>query len=303
MQYSPESLAGVFPVLQTPFDTNDEIDADVLAAEIEWVFACEVDGIVLAMVSEVLRLSTDERRRLAELLCDLGLRHGPVIVSVGAESTKVAVDLARHAESVGATAVMAIPPISVGVSDSELSAYYEALLAAIDIPVVVQDASGYVGRPMSIEMQAGLLEEYGERVLFKPEAVPIGPRLSALREATGGRARVFEGSGGIALVDSYRRGIVGTMPAADTPWALVALWRALEAGDEARIEVIADPLARLVSLMDSLDAFVAIEKHLLVAQGIIGSARRRGPLGYEPDAETLAEVDRLVARLREAVDG
>ena len=198
---------------------------------------------------------------------------------------------------------MAIPPISVGVPDRELSAYYEALLAAIEIPVVVQDASGYVGRPMSIQMQADLLDTHGERVLFKPEAVPIGPRLSELRDATGGRARVFEGSGGIALVDNFRRGIVGTMPAADTPWALVALWRALEAGDETRIEAIADPLARLVSLMDSLDAFVAIEKHLLVAQGVIPSARRRGPLGYEPDPETLAEVDRLVGRLREAVDG
>ena len=303
VQYPPEALTGVFPVFQTPFDDNDEIDATALAAEIDWVYACGVDGIVLAMVSEVLRLSTTERRHLAELSCSLGLPHGPVIVSVGAESTKVAVDLARHAESVGASAVMAIPPISVGVPDAELSAYYEALLAAIEIPVVVQDASGYVGRPMSIAMQAGLLDSYGERVLFKPEAVPIGPRLSELRDATGGRARVFEGSGGIALVDNYRRGIVGTMPAADTPWALVALWRALEAGDESRIEAIADPLARLVSLMDSLDAFVAIEKHLLVDQGIIPSARRRAPLGYDPDVETLAEVDRLAGRLREAVDG
>ncbi len=303
MQYPAEALAGVFPVFQTPFDANDEIDPAALEAQIEWVYACEVDGIVLAMVSEVLRLSTGERRHLAELACSLGLQHGPVIISVGAESTKVAVDLARHAESVGATAVMAIPPISVELADRELVAYYEALLRAVGIPVVVQDASGYVGQPMSIQLQAGLLGAYGERVLFKPEAVPIGPRLTALREATNGRARVFEGSGGIALVDSYRRGIVGTMPAADTPWALVALWRALEAGDQARIEAIADPLARLVSLMDSLDAFVAIEKHLLVAQGVIPSARRRGPLSYEPDAETLAEVDRLVGRLRAAVDG
>ncbi|MCY3560741.1 MAG: dihydrodipicolinate synthase family protein [bacterium] len=303
MEHPPESLAGVFPVLQTPFDADDEIDAAALAAEIEWVYDCEVDGIVLAMVSEVLRLSTDERRRLAELFCELGLPHGPVIVSVGAESNKVALNLARHAEAAGATAVMAIPPISVAVGDSELAAYYQGILGAVDVPVVVQDASGYVGRPMSIALQADLLATYGQRVLFKPEAVPIGPRLSELRDATDGRARVFEGSGGIALVDSFRRGIVGTMPAADTPWALVALWRALQAGDEARIEAIADPLARLVSLMDSLDAFVAIEKHLLVAQGVIPSARRRGPLGYVPDAETLAEADRLVARLRRAVDG
>jgi len=68
-------------------------------------------------------------------------------------------------------------------------AYYRRIIKAVRIPVIVQDASGYVGRPISLEMQARLLDEFGpERVLYKPEANPIGPRLTELREATGGRA-------------------------------------------------------------------------------------------------------------------
>lgn len=294
-------LAGVFPVFQTPFDADYSVDAAVLEAEIEWMYSHGIDGIVMAMVSEVIRLSDSERRALAELTCQLGHPHGPVVVSVGAESTPVAVGLARHAEVVGADAVMAIPPMSVALADDELFGYYRALLDAIDLPVIVQDASGYVGRPMSIGMQADLLGAYPERVLFKPEAIPIGPRLTELREATGGAARVFEGSGGISLVDSYRRGIAGTMPGAEVCWAIVALWKALTDGDQERIDAINGPLSSLISLQASLDSFIAVEKHLLVRQGVFASARVRGPVGYRLDPETAAEVDRVFNLLQAAV--
>lgn len=287
-------------MFQTPFDDDGLVDAAVLEAEIEWMYGHGIDGIVMAMVSEVIRLSDAERRELAELACRLGHPYGPVVVSVGAESTRNAVGLARHAEGAGADAVMAIPPMSVAVADDELFGYYRALLDAIDIPVIVQDASGYVGRPMSIQMQADLLNAHPERVLFKPEAVPIGPRLTELRDATGGAARVFEGSGGISLVDSFRRGIVGTMPGAEVCWAIVALWKALTEGDQERIDAINGPLSSLISLQTSLDSFIAVEKHLLVRQGVFTSARVRGPVGYRLDPETAAEVDRVFDLLQAA---
>ena len=54
-------------------------------------------------------------------------------------------------------------------------------------------------------------------------------------------------------------------------------------------------------VQNSLDAFLAVEKYLLVKRGIFPSARVRGPVGYELDAETRAEVDRLFAKLQEAL--
>jgi len=295
------ALAGVFPVFQTPFRDDDSLDVDALEAEIEWIHSHCVDGIVMAMVSEVLRLSDAERDHLARLSCEFGLPHGPVVVSVGAESTSVAVARAHQAEEIGVTAVMAIPPTSISAGADELFGYYRALLDAVAVPVIIQDASAYVGEPMSIGMQAELLDAYQDRVLFKPEAVPIGPRLSALRDATDGRAQVFEGSGGISLVDSHRRGIVGTMPGAEVCWAIVALWQALVDDDVDRIDAINGPLSSLISLQTSFDAFVAVEKHLLVRQGVFSSARVRGPVGYRLDRETAAEVDRLFELLKASV--
>ena len=297
---SVRTLGGVWPVFQTPYHADESIDYATLEREIAWLFEKGADGIVLAMVSEVLRLSAEERRQLAAASCKFA-PPGRAIISVGAETSRLAEEYARHAEGCGAAGVMAVPPVSIGIGEDEMALYFSRIIRAISLPVIVQDASGYVGRPIPLSLYQKLLDEFGDRVYFKPEATPIGPRLSALRDATGGRAKVFEGTGGIALVDSYRRGIVGTIPGADLVWALVALWRALKAGDEKKIYRLSLPLIALVSLQTSLDAFLAIEKHLLVRQGIFRNTIVRGPVGYRLDDETRAEVDRLFVLLCEAV--
>lgn len=297
----PPPLGGVWPVFQTPFHQDESIDYATLEREIGWLFDRGADGVVLAMVSEVLRLSTDERRQLTEAACRFAPA-GRVIISVGAESTRLAEEYARHGEGCGAAAVMAVPPVTVPADEGELAAYFSRILGAVRVPVIVQDASGYVGRPIPLPLYGRLLDEFGDRVYFKPEATPIGPRLSALRDATGGRARVFEGTGGLALVDSFRRGIVGTIPGADLIDGMVALWRALKTGDEQRIYRLSLPIIALASLQTSLDAFLAVEKHLLVRQGIFRNTIVRGPVGYRFDEETRREVDRLFDALAQAVN-
>jgi 4-hydroxy-tetrahydrodipicolinate synthase len=304
MAVAEHNLAGVLPVFQTPYNDDESIDAATLEKEIHWLYDCGADGIVLAMVSEVLRLDGPERRQLAELSCKFGRERGAVVISVGAESSKSAESYAQHAEASGAAAVMAIPPVAIAIGEDELMRYYERILRATKLPVIVQDASGYVGRPMPIAMQARLMNTFGgERVLFKPEATPIGPRLSALRDGTNGQAKIFEGTGGIALLDSHRRGIIGTMPGADLIKGIVALWRALEAKDEKRAYELSLPISSLVAVQNSLDAFLAIEKYLLVKQGIFKNTIVRGPVGYTLDEETRKEVDRLFDLVLRAVDG
>lgn len=291
------AIRGVLPVFQTPFHDDESIDFDTLSRELDWILSTGAGGVVMAMVSEILRLSTEEREQIAAEVCRQVAGRGVVVISTGAESGHTAERLTRHAEGAGADAVMAIPPVATSLDESELLRYYERLLNAVRIPVIVQDASGYVGRPMSIELQARVLKEFGSRVLFKPEAVPIGPRLSALREATGGKAAVFEGSGGIALVDSYRRGIVGTMPGGEMPDAIVALWNALEAGDEDRVYRISQPVSALVAMQSGLDGFLSVEKHLLHRRRIFPNTVVRGPVGFRLDEETRQEVDRLFDQL------
>ena len=299
-----ELLHGVLPVLQTPFDDDDAIDWPMLEREIDWAIDTGADGVVVAMVSEILRLGYQGRKDLAAAVCRTARGRGFVVISVGAESTAEAIDFARHAEALGADAVMAIPPVAASLGSAATADYFAAIARAISIPLVVQDASSYVGSAIDLSVYRRLLDEFGEqRIFFKPEAQPLGPNLSRLRDASGGKARIFEGSGGINLVDCYRRGIVGTMPAVELLDGIIALWQALKAGDEARIYRLSLPICALVALQlqAGLDGFLAIEKYLLVKRGLFRSARRRQPYGWSLDDETAREVDRLFDLLMRAI--
>ena len=296
-------LAGVFNVLQTPLTETDEIDEPVFAREIEWLLKCGIDGAVLAMVSEVLRFSAEDRRKQWQLVLKLIDGRIPVIASVGAESTYIATSLAKWAEIDGAAAVMATPPSAFATLSNEIRDYYVAIIESVKIPVIVQDASNYLGQPLDISLYVDLIDKYGaERVQSKPEAKPVKERLELLRDASGGRALVFEGQGGVDLLDTFPIGIVGTMPGAEVPWALVALFKALKEDDWDRARSIHAPLAKLISYQKTLDAYVAVEKYLLVKQGIFTSVRQRGPVGFILTDEMKVEIDVAFDQLKAAVD-
>jgi 2-keto-3-deoxy-L-arabinonate dehydratase len=295
------ALQGVLPVLHTTYHDDFSIDFDTLRSELDFAYECGADGIVFALASELLRLTWDERKQMAHFLCEENHGRGSVTISVGAESTQGAVELARFAQGAGASALMAIPPLSAAVGEAELRKYFAAILEATTIPLVVQDASGYVGKPMTAQFQAELFNEFGGRVLFKPEASPVGPVITALHKLTGNAARIYEGSGGSMLVENFRRGVTGTMPGTDLLDAIVALWHALEIGDEERIYAVSPLVCSILSLAVNLDGFLAIEKYLMHKRGIFKNTLVRGPVAFSLDEHARNELDRLFDRLQRAL--
>ncbi len=289
------------PVVQTPFRPDGGLDADCLLRELHWVLDQGVSGLTTGMVSEVLRLDETERFELATLVTSVAHERGALaVISCGAESTVQAVRYARQASDIGAQGIMVIPPTTVALDEEATFEYFTTIAAASPLALVVQDASSYVGQPLSIPLQARLHRELGDQVYFKPEAAPLGQRLSQLRDATQGAARTFEGTGGVNLVDGFHRGVVGSMPGAEVCWAVEAMWRALNTGDEVRAYRINAYLALLINLQTSLDSYVAVEKHLLWRQDVLERTDARGPSGYVLDRETATEADRLLELLQTA---
>jgi len=300
----PKSISGVLPIVHTPFHDDDTIDHTSFRRQIDWAFEQGANGYCTGMVSELLRLTSRERCELTELLGECNQNRGVTVAGVGAESIRQAVEYANVAKRAGCHAIMAIPPISKALPENQLLSYFCSLADAVDIPLIVQDASSYVGQALPLSLYVELLRRYGaNKIMFKPEAAPIGPNLSALRDATRGEAKVFEGSGGICLVDSFRRGITGTMPGMEFLTAVVALWRALENGDEEAIYKLYFPICALVALQlqAGLDGFLAIEKYILHQRGIFATDVRRRPYTWDMDTETRAEVDRLMGKLEETI--
>jgi 4-hydroxy-tetrahydrodipicolinate synthase len=302
----PKALKGVMAIAQTPFTDADEIDLAALKRSVDWAFDVGTDGIGSGLVTETFKLTVAERNEIARLLVEFTAGRGPVFAAVGAESTKQALAFAVAAEKAGCDAVMAVPPLTGRLPEAQLVDHFSALAESVSIPVIVQDASAYVGQAIPISASVTLLDRFGpDKLLFKPEGAPNGPTMSAIRDATGGRARMFEGSGGVFLIDSFRRGVCGTMPSIDLLDGVVAVWKAMSAGDEARAYRVYFPLCAIVSLQmqAGLDGYLAIEKYLLVKKGLFTSARRRKPYTWDLDHETAAEVDRLFEQLQASLTG
>ncbi len=298
------NIDGILPILHTPFDRKDEIDSESLQREIDWAFEQGSNGVCSAMVSEILRLTSEERVELNRLIVELTNGRGSVVASVGAESKKQAVFFAKAAVDDGCSAIMAIPPISTALPMSALQNYFSTLADAVPVPLIVQDASSYVGASIPTDFYVRLLDQYGpQKILFKPEGAPIGPNISDLRDASEGRARMFDGSGGMLLIDAFRRGVVGTMPGIDLLDGIAVLWNALKKGDDETAYRVYFPICAIVALQlqAGLDGFLAIEKYILVKRGLFTSDRRREPNSWSLDPETQSEIDRLLAMLTDAM--
>jgi len=293
---------GIYPVLQMPLNTDQNIDEAVLANEIEWLIDLGVSGFAVAMVSEVMRFSSEERRAQWQLILKIINQRLPLVVSVGAESTAVAIRQAKLAEDDGASLLMATPPAIFPATSEEIYSYYRLIVQSVQIPVVVQDASNYMGQPLPIELYERLLNEFGvDRIQFKPEATPVKERVAGIQRIAGGAAKVFEGQSGMDLLDTHPLGLVGTMPGSEIVWAIKALWDALEAGEDARAVSIHEAISRLIEFQRTLDSYVAVEKYLLVKQGIFTSAIQRGPVGTVLSDATKVGIDAAFENLLRVV--
>ena len=297
-------IAGILPVVHTPFLDDDTIDNVSLRRQVDWAFQQGADGYCTGMVSELLRLTADERIDLTQELASLKQDRGVFVASIGAESTKQAVQFGQEAEQASADAAMAIPPISTRLPDDQLLEYFSTLAEKVDLPLIVQDASSYVGQQIPLSVCVQLVERFGpEKILFKPESTPVGPYITSLHAATDGRVRIFDGSGGMSLVDNYRRGVVGTIPGMEFLAGIVALWQALQRGDEQTIYRVYFPICALVALQmqAGLDGFLAIEKYVLKKRGLFETDRRRKPYSWELDEPARLELERLLLRLDDAI--
>ena len=123
----------------------------------------------------------------------------------------------------------------------------------------------------------------------------------SLQEIAGGKAKVYEGQSGLDLLDTHPLGLIGTMPGAEICWAIVALWDALESKNLARANAIHACVAKLVAFQTTIDAYVAVEKYLLVKQGIFTSSRQRGPVSMALSDQAKNEIDQVFAELLKVV--
>ncbi|MBN1856822.1 MAG: dihydrodipicolinate synthase family protein [Dehalococcoidia bacterium] len=133
----PKDFRGIIPPIMTAFTKEGEIYEKGTREMVDFIVP-HVQGLYpVGSYGSGPMMSIAERRKTAEIIIDQVKGRVPVIVHVGCSDTKNAVDLAKHAESIGAAAVGAVTPYYNEYDQEAIYTHYKALLDAVGIPVFV----------------------------------------------------------------------------------------------------------------------------------------------------------------------
>ena len=288
-------LHGIIPILPTPFAEDGALDEASLQRLVDHLIVQGVHGLgTLALASEGYKLTEAEGRRVIQALVAAAGGRVPVVVGASHEGTRAAIERSREAATLGADAVMLLPPCLVKPTPASLLAHFAAVAEAVEVPVVVQDSPQLTGVVMPPTFLGELARRAPNIRYVKMEGLPAGRSISAVVEALGPEFGVFCGWGGLGLLDALHRGARGCMPGADFAPALVTVYEAFQAGQIEQAQSLFDPLLPLLSFAaQSLDRFVIVAKTALASQRIITTPTLRAPFTPLDEIEHV-EMERLL---------
>ena len=298
-----ERHRGLFTIPVTPFTEQGALDVDSLKRLIAFCVEAGAHGIVAPVnASEFTTLTPEERETVTRTVIEETHHAVPVVVGVGAKTTAEAVRYAKLAQDLGGDAVIAMPAYDPPLDEQGCFDFYAAPSEAISVPIYIQNhepigaGSGpRPGTPMSAELMARMLKELPNVRYIKEESAQTGAKIVRVLELAGDECwGIMGGRAGRYLLDEYRRGACGTMPACESTDVHAQLWNTLDAGNEAGARLLFRELLPLLNYEALFGA--AVYKEVMYRRRIIASPYKRLP-GLVLDRYDQLELDRILDEL------
>ena len=293
-KYALDTIKGVMPALITCFDEDGEFDPARQRAVVRHLLGKGVDGFYLTgSTGESFLMTPDERKRVVETVMDEVKGAVPVIVHVGAISTKLSVELAEQAEAAGADAISSVPPIYWKYSNDDIFGFYKDVSASVSIPMVIYNVplAGLVGydlikRLSTIDGVKGI--KYTASTHFE---------IMRLKEEVGKDFIVYSGADEMAMsgLSFGADGIIGSFYNM-IPELFIRLYAAVRAGDiAAAAECQRQANSVIFYCLDH--NYFSIMKRSLSWVGVDAGFCRKPIANNGPKAE--AEAKAALARIRD----
>ena len=110
----------VLTAMVTPFTSSGDLDLDEAGRLAQWLIQNGNDGLVIAgTTGESPTLTHDEQIALIEAV--VNSVDAPVIAGTGSNDTKAAIELTQRAQTVGASGILSVTPIT---TDPHSRAYF-----------------------------------------------------------------------------------------------------------------------------------------------------------------------------------
>ncbi|MBY3422508.1 dihydrodipicolinate synthase family protein [Rhizobium laguerreae] len=151
--YAREHLKGIWAAALMPFTPTLDIDEDGFRQNMEhWIDNLKIDGFFIAgKQGEFFSMSLEERKRNFELAVDAAGGRAATIMSCSDQNMDVVIDLAKHAQRVGADYIVVHAPVLHFFKEQEQTVYeyYRTIAEKVDIGIALwsHPDSGYLLSP------------------------------------------------------------------------------------------------------------------------------------------------------------
>lgn len=152
---------GSIPALITPFTSTGAVDEEAFAKHVEWQISEGSSGLVpVGTTGESPTLSHDEHKRVIELCVEVAAKRVPVIAGAGSNNTLEAIELAQHAQDVGADALLIVTPYYNKPTQKGLFAHFAAIAESTRLPIVIYNIPPRSVIDMSPETMGALVKAH-----------------------------------------------------------------------------------------------------------------------------------------------
>ncbi len=223
-------FSGSMVALVTPMRSDGEVDNAALDRLVEFHIEGGTSAIVaVGTTGESPTLSVEEHIGVVRHCVERAAKRIPIIAGTGANSTSEAIELTQLARDVGAAASLSVTPYYNKPTQEGLFLHYQAIAAAVDIPIILYNVPGRTGcdlKPETVERLSSI-----PRIVGLKEAPSI-ERNRELLTRVGGRIALFSGDDDLAC-ESVLMGYSGviSVTANIAPRQVAAVIKAALAGD------------------------------------------------------------------------
>ncbi len=263
---------GVITALITPL-RDGNVDEPAFEALLERQIAAGVHGVVpMGPTGESASLTGDEHRRVIELCVKVAAGRVRVIAGAGASGTDKAIERVHHAKTVGADAALVVTPYYNRPSQAGLTAHFEAVADAVQLPILLYNVPGRTGVDMANPTVAALARH--PTIVGIKDATGDLSRISWMRTHVTGAFDLISGDDA-SFLGYAAHGGTGVISVASNvaPEGMVALWNAVAGGDLALARTWQDRLSALQQAL-FLDSSPSPTKYALARLGLCGEEVR-----------------------------
>jgi 4-hydroxy-tetrahydrodipicolinate synthase len=224
-------ITGSIVAIVTPMHEDGSLDLARYRSLIDWHIQSGTAAIVaVGTTGESPTVDVDEHAQLISVAVEQCAGRIPVIAGTGGNSTREAIDLTRHAASVGAAASLQVVPYYNKPGQEGLYQHFRAVAEAVNLPVVLYNVPGRTVADLSNDTTVRLAQI--PNIVGLKDATGDMPRACDLLDRLPESFALYSGNddSALALMALGGHGVI-SVTANVAPAEMAALCRAALGGD------------------------------------------------------------------------